>query len=69
MPVPDSIATYLRLCGRPHKRKYVGISVMLSRVIKDLSRATFFKSDRPHKTGLRAPSRLQGICFDCCDVG
>jgi hypothetical protein len=25
---------------------------------------TFPRSDRPHKTGLRAPSRLQGICFD-----
>jgi hypothetical protein len=36
VPIPDSISNYLRLCGRQHKRKYVGISVMLSCFIKCL---------------------------------
>jgi hypothetical protein len=34
-PITD-IATYLRLCGRLHKRKYVGISLMLACFIKCL---------------------------------
>jgi hypothetical protein len=34
MPVPDSISDYLRLCGRQHKRRYVGISLMLACFIK-----------------------------------
>lgn len=37
MPLPkeiDSIATYLRLCCRLHKRRYVGISLMLACFIK-----------------------------------
>ena len=34
-PITD-IATYLRLCCRPHKRKYVGISLMLACFIKCL---------------------------------
>jgi len=32
-PITD-IATYLRLCCRAHKRKYVGISFMLACFIK-----------------------------------
>jgi hypothetical protein len=36
MEPPSDINTYLRLCGRQHKRKYVGISVMLSRFMKHL---------------------------------
>ena len=36
MPVPDSISDYLRLCGRQHKRRYVGISLMLACFIKCL---------------------------------
>jgi len=28
--IPDSIAEYLRLCGRPHNLRYVEMSVMLS---------------------------------------
>ena len=34
MPIPDSIATYLRLCARAHKRKYVVMSVMLCIVFR-----------------------------------
>ena len=34
MPLPESIGDYLRLCGRPHKRKYVPMSVMGSMALK-----------------------------------
>lgn len=28
--IPKNIGEYLKLCGRPHKLKYVGMSVMLA---------------------------------------
>jgi len=34
MSTPDTIGEYLRLCGRPHKQRYVAISVMLACFIK-----------------------------------
>jgi hypothetical protein len=30
MPTPSSLHEYLRLCGAPHNRRYVVMSVMLS---------------------------------------
>jgi len=37
MAPPCSIGEYLQLCGRPHKLKYVLMSVMLAWFMKDLS--------------------------------
>jgi hypothetical protein len=45
VPLPETISEYLRLCCRPHKRKYVGISVMLSWSTEHLIRnVLFFRS-------------------------
>jgi hypothetical protein len=51
----DSIATYLRLCGRPHKRKYSLMSFGSCTVVV-LSRGSFVEGRNGFRSSLMLPS-------------
>jgi hypothetical protein len=61
MPELSNIFDYMRLCGAPHKRIYVKMSVMLSCFMSTSFGRHFLGCDRPHKNGLLCPGGEGGF--------